>query len=58
MSVNRESEFSGNLGAKKKEIRILSKFFWPGLRQDVVRFCRSYDVCQRTVKKGTVKKVP
>ena len=58
MSVNHESEFCGHLGAKKKEVRILSNFFWPGLRQDVVRFCRSYDVCQRTVKKGIVKKVP
>ena len=31
---------------------------WPGLRQDVIRFCRSCDVCQRTVKRGSVRKVP
>ena len=35
-----------------------SAFFWPGLRQDVIRFCRSCDVCQRTVKRGSVRKVP
>ena len=58
MSVNHESAFSGHLGAKKTEIRILPNFFWPGLRQDVIRFCRSCDVCQRTVKRGSVKKVP
>ena len=58
MSVNHESAFSGHLGAKKTEVRILPNFFWPGLRQDVIRFCRSCDVCQRTVKWGSVKKVP
>ena len=58
MSVNHESAFSGHLGAKKTEVRILPNFFWPGLRQDVIRFCRSCDVCQRTVKRGSVKKVP
>ena len=58
MSVNHESAFSGHLGAKKTEIRILPNFFWPGLRQDVIRFCRSCDVCQRTVKRGSVRKVP
>ena len=58
MSVNHESAFSGHLGAKKTEVRILPNFFWPRLRQDVIRFCRSCDVCQRTIKRGSVKKVP
>ena len=58
MSVNHESAFSGHLGAKKSEVRILLNFFWPGLRQDVISFCRSCGVCQRTIKKGNVKKVP
>ena len=47
MSVNHESAFSGHLGAKNTEVRILPNFFWPGLCQDVIRFCRSCDVCQR-----------
>ena len=56
MSVNFESAFSGH--PKKTEVRILSNFFWPGrLHQDVIRFCRSCDVCLRTVKRGSVKKV-
>ena len=38
MSVNRESAFSGHLGAKKTEVRILPNFFWQGLRQDIIRF--------------------
>ena len=58
MSVNHESAFSGHLGAKKTEVRILPNFFWPGLRQDVIRFCRSCDLCQRIVKRGSIKKVP
>ena len=56
MSVNHESAFSGHLGEKKTEVRILPNFLWPGLRQDIIRFCHSCDVCQRTVK--SVKKVP
>ena len=56
--MNHESAFSGHLGAKKTEVRILPNFFRPGLRQDVFRFCHSCDVSQRTVKKGIVKKVP
>ena len=58
MYVNHESEFSGHLEAKKTEVRVLLNFFWPGLCQDVIRFCCSCDVCQRTVKTGSVKKVP
>ena len=41
-----------------EEVRILPNFFRPGLREDVISFCHSCDVCQRTVKKGIVKKVP
>ena len=49
MSVNHESAFSGHLGVKKTEVRILLNFFWPGLCLDVIRFCRSCDVCLGTV---------
>ena len=56
--MNYESAFSGHLEAKKTEVRILPNFLWPGLLQDVIRFCRSCDACQRTIKKRMVKKVP
>ena len=46
-----------HLGAKKTDVRILQNFLWPGLHQDVIKFCRSCDVCQRTVKKEHVKKI-
>ena len=35
MSVNHESGFRCQLGAKKTEVRILTNFLWPVLRQDV-----------------------
>ena len=56
MSLNHKSAFSGHLGAKKTEVRILPNFFWPGLRQDIIKFCCFCDVCQITVKKGNLKK--
>ena len=58
MSVNHEWAFSGHLGVKQTEVRILLDFFWPALHQDDIRFRRSCDVCQRTVKKGNVMKLP
>ena len=58
MSVKHESAFSGHQGAEKTKVRILPIFFCPGLHQDIIRFFRSCDLCQRTVKRGRVKKVP
>ncbi len=49
---------SGHLGVKRTMDRVLSNFFWPGLGGDVERYCRSCDVCQRTVQKGKVQRVP
>ena len=38
--------------------RVVSEFFWPGVCDDVARFCKSCDICQRTIQKGRVTKVP
>ena len=38
--------------------RILNHFFWPGMKDDVRRFCLSCDICQRNINKGCVPKVP
>ena len=37
---------AGHLGISKTYNRILSHFYWPGLRKDVVQFCRSCHTCQ------------
>ncbi len=41
-----DHSFSGHLGIKKTYYRILRHFFWPGLRSDVVKYCRSCHICQ------------
>ena len=38
--------------------RVYLNFCWPGIHGDVTRFCQTYDICQRTVTKGKVSKVP
>ncbi len=58
LKVAHESIMSGHLGVKKTTDRVLSEFFWPGVCGDVTRYCRSCDICQRTISKGHVTKVP
>ena len=43
---------------KKTLDKITSNFYWPGIHGDVTRFCRSCDICQRTIQKRKVPKVP
>ena len=58
MGVAHDSIFGGHLGVKKTEDRIQTNFFWPGLHKDVTSFCRSCDVCQKTVARGSVPRAP
>ncbi|MES9994361.1 MAG: RNase H-like domain-containing protein [Candidatus Thiodiazotropha sp.] len=53
-----ETLMAGHLGIKKTMDRVLTEFFWPGVCGDVARFCKSCDICQRTIQKGRVTKVP
>lgn len=48
----------GHLGTRNTTDRILGDFYWPGIRGDVSRHCRSCEACQKTVLKGTVPKAP
>ena len=43
---------------KKTEDRIPTNFFWPDLHEDVTSFCRSCDVYQMTVARGSVPRAP
>lgn len=52
-----DSLMGGHLGIKKTTARIQSNFFWPGMCVEIARYCRSCDVCQRTVDKGRVSRV-
>ncbi len=58
MRLAHESIVGGHLGIHKTVDRITSSFHWIGVVSDVTRFCRSCDVCQRTIPKGRVSKVP
>ena len=58
MSLAHESIVGGHLAAKKTIDRITTSFHWPGITSDVTRFCRSCEICQETVSKGKVTKVP
>ena len=53
-----ETLLTEHLGIKKTLDRVVSDFFWPGVCGDVARFCKSCDICQRTIQKGRVTKVP
>ncbi|XP_069999422.1 uncharacterized protein [Penaeus vannamei] len=46
----------GHLATGKTKDRVMEKFFWPGITKDIERYCRSCDVCQRTVDKGKVQR--
>ena len=52
------SLMGGHMGIRKTSDRILSNFYWPGLNDDVARFCRTCDICQKTESKGKTAKVP
>ena len=63
-----ETLMSGHLGIKKTLDRVVSEFVClfffffvfvlQGVSDDVARFCKSCDICQSTIQKGRVTKVP
>ena len=58
MEVAHESIVGGHMGIKKTTDRIQKAFHWPGIQGNVSRHCKSCDICQKTVNKGSVPKVP
>ena len=58
MELAHGSIMGGHMGIKKTADKIQSAFYWPGIQGDVTRYCKSCDVCKKTVNKGSVPKVP
>ena len=58
MTLAHESLMAGHLGIRKTIDWVVAEFFWPGVCGDVTRFCKSCHICQSTVQKGRVAKVP
>ena len=46
LSLAHDSSLAGHLGVKKTYHRVLRNFFWPGLKSDVVKYCRTCHTCQ------------
>jgi len=53
-----DSIMIGHQGIAKRRDRVLLQFWYPRSTADIVRYCKSCDICQRTVAKGRVTKVP
>ncbi|XP_063586253.1 uncharacterized protein LOC134763615 [Penaeus indicus] len=44
----------GHLGIKKTLDKVIRYFYWPGVKSDVTRYCRTCDICQRVGKPNQV----
>ena len=58
LKLGNDSVLSGHMGMRRTKVKILSEFWWPGLDKDIRNYCRSCDVCQKTVAKGKVSSIP
>ena len=58
LKLAHETVLSGHFTTQKTVNRILAVFWWPGCQADFTRFCKSCDICQRTIPKGKVTKAP
>ena len=57
MSSAHDTTTEDHLGIKNTREKIISNFYWPGLYKDVARYCRSCDICQRTLRNETSSRV-
>ena len=58
LKLAHDSTLSGHFSHRKTMAKLLDKFYWPGATGDIVNYCKSCDICQRTSHKGRVSKVP
>jgi hypothetical protein len=56
LSLGHETPMASHLVVNKTYDKIITHFYWPGLRQDVAQFCRSCHTCQVVGK--TNQKIP
>ncbi len=54
LSIAHESPMSGHLGVNKTYHKIMTHFFWPGLKSDVSKYCKSCHTCQMVGKPNQV----
>ena len=58
LRLGHEVAMAGHMGIRKTTDRIQSNFFCPEMTEDISNFCKSCDVCQKTVPKGRIPKAP
>lgn len=58
MKIAHKSPLGGHQGSNKMLAKIQEEFAWPGMVAEVKQYCQSCDICQRTIPKGKVGKVP
>ena len=56
MGVAHQSITGGHLGPQKTLDRVVGQFYWPGIGTEIARYCKSCDICQRTLPQGKTKK--
>ncbi|XP_073768826.1 uncharacterized protein [Danio rerio] len=54
LSLAHDHDFSGHLGIKKTYHRILKHFFWPRLKTDVTKHCKTCKACQFSGKPNQI----
>ncbi|XP_067261173.1 uncharacterized protein [Chanodichthys erythropterus] len=54
LSLAHDHDLSGHLGVKKTYHRILKHFFWPRMKADVTKFCKTCQTCQFSGKPNQV----
>ena len=64
LSLAHETPLSGHLGINKTYQKIITHFYWPGIRKDVVEFCKTCHTCQvigkpnQSIPKAPLKPIP
>ncbi len=46
MRLAHESAWAGHFGVRKTQDRVMRHFYWPDVRKDVTKYCRSCHTCQ------------
>uniref|UniRef100_A0A671UCI0 Gypsy retrotransposon integrase-like protein 1 n=1 Tax=Sparus aurata TaxID=8175 RepID=A0A671UCI0_SPAAU len=54
LELAHDHPWSGHLGVTKTYDRILKHFFWPGMKKEVARFCKTCSTCQVVGKPNQV----
>ena len=64
LSIAHESPMSGHLGINKTYHKIINHFYWPGLKSDVSKYCKTCHTCQmvgkpnQTIPKAELQPIP